>query len=96
MDEIFASGIELVYFPDFSYLLEIGEETEVLIIHRRLATCPADWVCVDWAKYQKNVSIILPDTTAEFNYALGDTVDDNSKLSLCKLEDGVDFSPAQQ
>jgi hypothetical protein len=92
MDELFASGIKLGYFPEFIYLLEIGEETEVLKMHKYHTTCPADWVCVDWAKYHKNVSVIIPDTTADFNYALGNTVGDNSKPLLCKLEDGVVFS----
>jgi hypothetical protein len=89
MDELFASGIKLEYTPEFSYLFEIGEETEVINIHRNLATCPADWVCLDWAIYQKNISVILPDITADFKYAIGDTVGVNSKPLLCKLEDGV-------
>jgi hypothetical protein len=91
MDELFASGIKLAYFPELNYLFEIGEETEIINIHRNLATCPADWVCLDWAIYQKNVSIILPDMSAEFKYAIGDTVGDNSEPLLCKLEDGVVF-----
>jgi hypothetical protein len=91
MDELFASGINLAYRPEFSYLFEIGEQTEVLKIHRHLASCPADCVCMKWAKYQRNVSIILPEVSAEFNYAIGYTVGDNSKPLLCKLEDGVVF-----
>jgi hypothetical protein len=89
MDELFASGIKLANIPEFSYLFEIGEETEVLIMHRNNATCPADGVCLDWAKYHKNVSIILPDITVEFKNAFGDTIGDNSKPLLNKLEDGV-------
>jgi hypothetical protein len=44
MDELFASGIKLAYIPEFSFIFEIGEQTEVLKINRHLATCPADWV----------------------------------------------------
>jgi hypothetical protein len=91
MDELFTSGIKLAYIPDFSFLFEIGDEREVSKIHRHLVNCPANWVCMEWAKYHKNVSIILPDIQAEFNYAIGDFVGKNSKPLLCKLEDGVIF-----
>jgi len=91
MDELFASGNKLAYRPDFSYIFEIGGDTEVLKIHRHLANCPSDWVCLDWAKDQKNISIILPDITAELKYTIGATVVENSKPLLCKLDDGVVF-----
>ena len=91
MDKIFASGIKLAYRPDFSLLFEIGDEREVLKIHRHLANCPLISVCVDWAKYQKNVSILFADLSGEYYYASGDFVGKNSKPLLCKLEDGVVF-----
>jgi hypothetical protein len=48
-------------------------------------------VCIEWAIYQKNVSILLTDITADFLYAIGDFVGENSKPLLCRLEDGVVF-----
>jgi hypothetical protein len=91
MDELYASDIKLAYKPEFSFLFEIGEEAEVINVHTNIANCPKDYVCLDWAIYQKNISIILPDITAEFKYAVGDTVGESSKPLLCKLEDGVIF-----
>jgi hypothetical protein len=89
MEELFASGIKLAYRPDFSFIFDIGEETNVSKIHRHLAKCPSNWVCANWAKYQENVSILLADITVEFNYAIGDFVGGDSKPLLCRLEDGV-------
>ena len=89
MDELFASGIKLAYEPDFSFIFEIGDETEVSKIHRNLANCPSNWVCVEWAKYYKNVLILFADLSAEYYYASGDFVGENSKPLMCKLEDGV-------
>jgi len=91
MDELFASGIKLAYRPDFSFIFEIGDETKLSKINRHLANCPSNWVCMNWAKYQKNVSILLAEIQAEFNYAIGDFVGESSKPLLCKLEDGVVF-----
>jgi hypothetical protein len=53
--------------------------------------CPSHLNCFEWAKYQKNVSILLVDISAEILYAIGEFVGDNSELLLCKLEDGVVF-----
>jgi hypothetical protein len=91
MDELFVSGIKLAYEPDFSFIFEIGDDKEVSKIHRHLANCPSTWVFEDWAKYQKNVSILVTDITAEFNYAISVYVGENSKPLLCKLDDGVIF-----
>jgi hypothetical protein len=46
---------------------------------------------LDWAKHQKNISILLADISAEMYYARGDFVGEDSKPMLCKLEDGVVF-----
>jgi hypothetical protein len=46
---------------------------------------------LDWAKYHKIVSILLPDIEADFRYAVDGLVGENSKPLLCKLEDGVFF-----
>jgi hypothetical protein len=91
MDELFASGIKLAYSPEYSYILWIGDEKEVSNVHKNLANCPSYKFCEDWAKYYKNVSILSDDIEAEFRYALGDFVGENSKPLLCSLEDGVIF-----
>ena len=91
MDELFASGIMLTYIPEFSGILEVGEETELLKLRRNLTNCPSYKVCINWAKYHKNVSILLPEIQAEMLYSFSDTVGEDSKPLLCKLEDGVNF-----
>ena len=91
MDVLFSSGIKLTFRPDFSGILEFGDETELLKLRRHLTNCPSFMECMKWAKYHKNISILLPDIEAEFWYAVGYTVGENSKPLLCKLEDGVVF-----
>jgi hypothetical protein len=54
--------------------------------------CPSFGVCANWAKYQKNVSVLLVDKLAEDKYAFGDYIGENSEHLLCKLEDGVVFT----
>jgi hypothetical protein len=44
---------------------------------------------VNWAKYRKNVAVLLVDNIAERKYATGDYVGENSEPLLCRLEDGV-------
>jgi hypothetical protein len=88
MDELFASGIKLAFQGNN---LDIGDETEVSEVQRSRVNCPSYWGCVDWAKYQKNVSVALMDINAEYHYAIGDFIGENSKPLLCKLEDGVIF-----
>jgi hypothetical protein len=46
-------------------------------------------VCVKWALYQKNVSILWPDIYVEEHHALGDFFGEISEPLVCKLEDGV-------
>jgi hypothetical protein len=91
MDELFASDIKLAYDKSFNLILENGDETEVSKVQKKLANCPSFWFCVDWAKYKKNVSILLTDIDAEVCYAIGEFVGENSKPFLCRLEDGVVF-----
>jgi hypothetical protein len=50
---------------------------------------------VNWATYQKNVSILMDDINAEFIYANGDFVGENSETLVCGLEDGVVFNTGQ-
>jgi len=91
MDVLFASGIKLTFRPDFSGILEFGDETELLKLRTHLTNCPSFMECMEWAKYHKNVSILLPEIQAEMLYSFSDTVGEDGKPLLCKLEDGVNF-----
>jgi hypothetical protein len=51
---------------------------------------------VNWAKYHKNLSILVPDMIAEGNYASGNFVGESSEPFLCRLEDGVFLASANQ
>ena len=89
MDELFASGIKLAYPPEFNFIFERGDETEVAKVHRSRANCPSYEVCIEWAKCQKNVSILMVDRIAEEQYARGYFVGKNSEKLVCRLEDGL-------
>ena len=95
MDELFDSGIKLFYPPGYNFIFENGDEKEALETKRSRVNCPSFDVCEDWAKYQKNVSILLVDKVAEDNYARGSYIGENSELLVCKLEDGVVYSFGQ-
>jgi hypothetical protein len=92
MDELFASGIKLGYSPEHNFIFENGDETEYSIVQRNRVNCPTYEVCVEWAKYQKNVSVLTADNLAETSYANGILVGENSEPLLCRLEGGVVFS----
>jgi hypothetical protein len=53
MDELFVSGTKLDYRRDFSFILEIGDETEVSNVHRNVAICPLYDDCIMSAKFEK-------------------------------------------
>jgi len=89
MDELLASGIKLAYIPEYDSFIQIGDETKVSKIRRNLVSCPSYKVCSEWARYHKNISILFFDSNAEFLYATGDYIDENSKPMVCSLEDGV-------
>jgi len=89
MDELFASGINLAYPQEQSFLFQGYDETEISMLQRNRVNCPSYDVCVDWTKYQKNVSILLIDKHVEKNYALGRFVGENSEPLVCRLEDGI-------
>ena len=89
MDELFASGIKLAYPPEYNFIFESGDETEAAKVHRNRANCPSYMVCVEWAKYQKNVPILMVDRIAEEQYARGYFVGKNSEPLVCRLEDGL-------
>ena len=88
-DELFASGIKLAYQPEHNFIFERGDETEAAKVHRNRANCPSYKVCMEWAKCQKNVSILMDDRIAEEQYAKGNFVGENSEPMVCRLEDGI-------
>ena len=91
MDELYASGIKLAYPPECSFVFENGDELELSKLHRNLANCSSYLVCLNWAIYHKNVSVLLEDISAEYLYTLGKSADDKSKPLLYGLEYGVFF-----
>jgi hypothetical protein len=89
MDELFASGLTLAYFPSTSFIFESGDETDASKVQRNGVICPSYDDCIDWVHYHKNISILMPDDNVEVNFALGDYLGENSKPFLCGIKDGV-------
>jgi len=71
VDELFTSGIKLAYPTQFSGIIENGDETEVSKVLKNRVDCPSFHDCMKWAMYQKNMSIMFSDITAEYYYATG-------------------------
>jgi hypothetical protein len=92
MDELFSSRIKFAYPKESDFLFENADEREASKVQRNRAECPLIEVCVNWAKYQKNLSVLLVDLNAEEIYARGDFFGENSEPLLCRLEDGVVYS----
>jgi hypothetical protein len=92
MEELYASGIKLAYPQINDFIFEKGDETEASKVRRNRAECPSFNICMEWAKYQKNVSILLNDLHAEDLYGRGFLFGENSEPLVCRLEDGVVFS----
>jgi len=92
MDELFDSGIKLAYQAAYSSIFENGDESVALKVNRNSLICPSFKVCIDWAIYQKNVTILLNDKFAEDNFANGNFVGEESEPLLCRLEDGIVYS----
>jgi hypothetical protein len=95
MDELLASGIKLAHGNSHSAFFDDSEETKASKSKGTFVNCPSPEVCIDWAKYQKNVSILFFDTLAEINYASGNFIGEKYKPLLCKLDDGVVFTYSQ-
>jgi hypothetical protein len=95
MDELFISDIKLAYPQEYNFIFENGDEKERSIVLRNRANCPSFSVCKNWAKYHKNVSILLSDIDAEESYIVGDYFGENSEPLVCRLEDGVVFISGQ-
>jgi hypothetical protein len=92
MDELFASGIKLAYSEGYNYIFEVGDDTEASNVRKNRVNFSSFHDIFNLAKYQKNVSILLADISAEENYAAGYFVDENSEPLLWRLEDGVVFN----
>jgi hypothetical protein len=92
MEELYESGMKLYYPVFFKFVFENGEETDVLKVKRNSVNCRNYSVCFDWAKYHKNVSILYDDIQFKVYCADGDMLDENSKLLMCKLEDGIFYT----
>ena len=65
-------------------------------VQRNHVNCLSYEFRVNWAKYHKNLSILVPDMIAEGNYASGNFVGESSEPFLCRLEDGVFLASANQ
>jgi hypothetical protein len=92
IDVLYESGTKLYYPPNFKFIFENGEGTEVSKVQKNLANCSSLWVCVDWAKNHKNVSILFSDLNMALYYAIGITLDENFEPYLCRLEDGLVYN----
>jgi hypothetical protein len=86
MDKLFEVGIKLAYQPGHNFILEHSDETELSKVQRIHTDCTLIDVCVDCTKYQKYVSILLVDTDAEQDYAIGDFVGENSEHLVSRLK----------
>jgi hypothetical protein len=92
MDELFAAGIKLANPPEFNFVFDYDDETEVSKVQRNRVNFPSYDIGLDWAIYQKNISIFFEDLNVEILYAIGNCVGDNSEPLLCKLEDGAVYN----
>ena len=72
IDELFSSGIKLAYTPDYNFIFEIGDKSEVSNLQRNLEknSMNAYSVCLEWRMYHKSASIFVTDFLAELNYAI--------------------------
>jgi hypothetical protein len=93
MDELFNSGIKLAYQPEYNFISVMGPRA-VSMKQANDVNCPSFEVCLNWAKYYKNVSVLLADIVAEQRYTVGDFLGENAEPLLCRLEDGVVFTSA--
>jgi hypothetical protein len=94
MDEMFASGITLVYSGLYHFLFENGDETEELNVKTNLAKCSEFGACIRMVSQYKNASILFNDLVADAKYAEGIMLGENSEPSLCRLEDGIVYNDA--
>jgi hypothetical protein len=95
MDEHLDSRNILAYQDGQNYFFDCGDETEGSQVQRNRVNFPSFLVCVDWARYQKNVSILLIDLDVEEADAVVNFVGENSQTLVCRLEDGVVYTNGQ-
>ena len=88
MDELYASGTELVYHLSDHYYFQNGNGTDV----ERSPKCFSWSKCVSSAIHHKNASVLMDDLDAKGKYAEGSMLDENSEPTLCRLEDGVVYN----
>jgi hypothetical protein len=89
MDELFGSGMKLAYSPAHSFLFENGNETKESNVRRMKANCPSFDDCVNWALYNKNVSVFLADLDFQIQSDYGDYAGVNGETLICMVDDGV-------
>jgi hypothetical protein len=89
LDELFGSGMKLVYDPIYSSVFKYGDETKASHMRRNQANCPSLKVCMDWAKQHKNVSLFVPDDEFEILSENNSNVGENGEPLLCRIDDGV-------
>jgi hypothetical protein len=89
MDELLGSGMKLAYQPEHSFVFENGDETEVSNVRRMKANCPSPEVCVDWAKYNKNVSVFMSDQIFQYESSQFRYVGGNGEPLFCGIDDGM-------
>ena len=89
---LYESGIKLYYPPDFNFIFENGEDSEVSKVQKNLANCPSYLDCINWAKYHKNISILFSDDDMVICNVYSIMLDENSEPYMCKLKDGVVYN----
>jgi hypothetical protein len=57
LDEMFNSGIKLAHGTSHTGFFDDNEETKASKRKGTFVNCLSSQVCIDWAKYQMNVSI---------------------------------------
>jgi len=86
MDGLFASTFKLAYPRKYNFFVEKCDETEAPNVQRNRVNCPSYDECMNWAMYQKNISILIADMFAEETYADGGYFGENSEPLECRLE----------
>jgi len=61
---LFYSFIKLAYPPEYNFSFQNVDEMGASNLVPNCVNCPSYADCVNWAMYQKNVSILLLDTIA--------------------------------
>jgi hypothetical protein len=89
MDQLFSSGMKLVYPAGMTADLEYGNGTEVSNIRRNKANCPSQHICFNWALFQHNVSFFASDFIVEAMADFSPLFNKNGRHLFCRIDDGV-------